>query len=115
MTDIHFRLNVKLLCSGEKFINHNGVLSTPGEIKCFCHKLILMLVHIMMFQLKKLEEDIKPLQNEMREIESERDALRVEKKTVLAESERWKLRTNQLIEQAHKTDPEEHKKLMYVI
>ena len=63
-------------------------------------------------QLKKLEEDIKPLQSEMREIESERDALRAEKKTILAESERWKLRTNQLIEQAHKTDPEEHKKLV---
>ena len=63
-------------------------------------------------QLKKLEEDIKPLQSEIRELQTQRDALTADKKTILAEAERWKVRTNQLIEQSHKTDPEEHKKLM---
>ncbi|XP_052775789.1 nucleoprotein TPR-like isoform X2 [Mya arenaria] len=63
-------------------------------------------------KLAKLEETIRPLQSDMRDMQAQRDALAVEKKSLTAEMDRWKNRTNQLIEQSHKTDPEEHKKLL---
>lgn len=66
-------------------------------------------------QLTKLEETIRPLQGQIRELQSQRDALATDKTSVLGEVQRWKNRTNQLIEQSHKTDPEEHKRLMYVV
>lgn len=66
-------------------------------------------------QLTKLEETIRPLQGQIRELQSQRDALATDKTSILGEVDRWKNRTNQLIEQSHKTDPEEHKRLMYVM
>jgi len=62
--------------------------------------------------LKILEEKIQPLQSDVRELQSQKDGLETDKNSVMAEMERWKTRTNHLIEQAHKTDPEEHKRLM---
>ncbi|KAH3695436.1 hypothetical protein DPMN_082895, partial [Dreissena polymorpha] len=63
-------------------------------------------------KLSKLEEIIRPLQADIRDLQSQRDALTTDKMSLNAEMERWKARTNQLIEQSHKTDPEEHKRLM---
>lgn len=71
-----------------------------------------MLLHDKILQLNTLEEKIQPLQAEVRELQSQKDALDVDKKSIMAELERWKTRTNQLIEQSHKTDPEEHKRLV---
>lgn len=71
-----------------------------------------MLLHDKILQLNTLEEKIQPLQAEVRELQSQKDALDVDKKSIVAELERWKTRTNQLIEQSHKTDPEEHKRLV---
>ena len=64
------------------------------------------------FQAKKLEEEIRPLQASQHELISVRDTLATEKGTLLAEVQRWRSRTNQLIDQCNKTDPEEHKRLM---
>lgn len=64
------------------------------------------------FQLAKLEETIRPLQSEIRDLQSQRDALASDKKAIMGEADRWRNRTNQLIEQSHKTDPEEHKRLV---
>lgn len=74
--------------------------------------MLLMLLHDKILQLNTLEEKIQPLQAEVRELQSQKEALEVDKKSIMAELERWKTRTNQLIEQSHKTDPEEHKRLV---
>lgn len=63
-------------------------------------------------QSKKLEEDINPLQAANRELVAERDALTTEKTALLGEVDRWRARTNHLIEQCNKTDPEEYKRLL---
>ena len=65
-------------------------------------------------QLGKLEETIRPLQSDIRDLQSQRDALATDKKSLTVEMERWKTRTNQLIEQSHKTDPEERKRILWV-
>ncbi|KAL4235843.1 hypothetical protein ACF0H5_004232 [Mactra antiquata] len=63
-------------------------------------------------KLNKLEETIQPLQAEVRDLQSQKDALMIDKKSITSEVERWRNRTNQLIEQSHKTDPEELKRLI---
>ena len=59
-----------------------------------------------------MEEEITPMQAAQRELVSERDALTAEKVALTAEVQRWRTRTNHLIEQCNKTDPEEHKRLL---
>ena len=59
-----------------------------------------------------MEERIKPLQEEIRNAMAQKEAAQNDSKAAFGEVERWKTRTNQLIEQSHKTDPEEHKRLM---
>ncbi|KAK3607529.1 hypothetical protein CHS0354_025782 [Potamilus streckersoni] len=63
-------------------------------------------------KVRKLEEDITPLHNNIRELQALLDNLTAEKNTLKGEAERWKTRTNHLIEQSNKTDPEERKKLI---
>merc|ERR1719483_887871 len=63
-------------------------------------------------KLAQLETDIEPLQAKLRDLESTRDTLTVEKNTLQDEVNRWKNRTTNLIDQSHKTDPEEQKRLM---
>ncbi|XP_060076894.1 nucleoprotein TPR-like [Ylistrum balloti] len=59
-----------------------------------------------------LEQSIDPLQSSVRDSQSHRDAIGAERDALKNEVERWKSRTNHLIEQANKTDPEEHRKLI---
>ncbi|KAL3869712.1 hypothetical protein ACJMK2_042363 [Sinanodonta woodiana] len=63
-------------------------------------------------KVRKLEEDITPLHNNIRELQAVQDSLTAEKNTLKGEAERWKTRTNHLIEQSNKTDPEERKRLI---
>ena len=53
-----------------------------------------------------------PLKQEITELESQIDCLVSEKKLLQEEVDRWKTRTNQLIEQSKKIDPEDMKRLM---
>ena len=69
-------------------------------------------LHHSLLQNKKLEDEITPLQTCQREIKAECDALATERTALTAEVERWRARTNHLIEQCNKTDPEEHKLLL---
>ncbi|XP_021362247.1 nucleoprotein TPR-like isoform X2 [Mizuhopecten yessoensis] len=59
-----------------------------------------------------LEQSIDPLQSSVRDSQSHRDAIGAERDALRNEVERWKSRTNHLIEQANRTDPEEHRKLI---
>ena len=67
-----------------------------------------------LLQLNAMEERITPLQEEIRNAMAQKEAAQNDSKAAFGEVERWKTRTNQLIEQSHKTDPEEHKRLMWV-
>ncbi|XP_067679171.1 nucleoprotein TPR-like isoform X3 [Haliotis asinina] len=63
-------------------------------------------------KIKKMESDIQPLQANLRSVQAQRDALSAEKTALQNEVERWKGRTNHLIEQANKSDPEEHRRIV---
>ncbi len=60
----------------------------------------------------KLESDITPLQQSLHEQQVLRENVEAERAALRAEADRWKARTNHLIEQCNKVDPEEMKKLM---
>ncbi|XP_014791097.1 nucleoprotein TPR isoform X3 [Octopus bimaculoides] len=64
------------------------------------------------FKVKKLEEDIDPLLLNLRELTYQKENLATEKNNLSGEVERWKARTNRLIEQCNKSDPEEHRKIV---
>ena len=64
--------------------------------------------------MNKLEVDITPIQQSLHEQEALRENLEAERIALTSEVDRWKARTNHLIEQCNKVDPEEMKKLMYV-
>lgn len=55
---------------------------------------------------------MRPLEENCRDLTAERDAAQKEVEIMRAEVERWKARTNHLIEQCNKFDPEEHKRAM---
>ncbi|XP_046561474.1 LOW QUALITY PROTEIN: nucleoprotein TPR-like [Haliotis rubra] len=61
---------------------------------------------------KKMESDIQPLQASLRSVQAQRDTISAEKTAIQNEVERWKGRTNHLIEQANKSDPEEHRRIV---
>jgi len=61
-----------------------------------------------------LESELTPLQDECRDTIAQRDSLQKEVELLRSETERWKARTNHLIEKCNKFDPEEHKRAMYV-
>ncbi|XP_077991395.1 nucleoprotein TPR-like [Glandiceps talaboti] len=63
-------------------------------------------------KVKQLETDVTPLQEQNRELSNKNVALMAEKDSLLGEVKRWKSRTNHLIEQSSKADPEEFKKLV---
>lgn len=63
----------------------------------------------------KLEDELSPLQDILRDVTAQKEALLAEKDALMGELERWKSRTNLLVEQSNKSDPEEHRKLMYVL
>ncbi|XP_041357517.1 nucleoprotein TPR-like [Gigantopelta aegis] len=63
-------------------------------------------------KVKKLEADIALYQTTIRTLQAQRDTLVSEKSSLMNEVDRWKLRTNHLIEQSHKADPEEHKRVL---
>lgn len=63
-------------------------------------------------QVKKLEDDIQPLQSNIRELNGQKDTLTIEKNNLTGEVERWKARTSRLIEQCNKSDPEEHRRIV---
>ncbi|XP_055956661.1 nucleoprotein TPR isoform X2 [Patella vulgata] len=63
-------------------------------------------------KVKKMEDNINPLQATIRNLETQKGLLAGEKQALESEVTRWKSRTNQLIEKCNKTDPEEQKKLM---
>ncbi|XP_038056577.1 nucleoprotein TPR-like [Patiria miniata] len=60
----------------------------------------------------QLENDIQPLQDQNRDLEAKRDALNTDKIGLTIEVTRWKQRTNHLIEQCNRADPEEQKRLI---
>jgi FtsZ-binding cell division protein ZapB len=61
---------------------------------------------------KKLEGDINPMMQTVRDRQVTIDTLAAEKNALKNEVDRWRSRTNHLIEQANRSDPEEKKKLM---
>ncbi|KAL5021860.1 hypothetical protein ScPMuIL_001015 [Solemya velum] len=63
-------------------------------------------------KVKKLEQDIHPLQANIRHVQAQRESLITDKVSLQGEVDRWKARTNQLIEQANKKDPDEHRRLV---
>ncbi|KAK6179173.1 hypothetical protein SNE40_011593 [Patella caerulea] len=63
-------------------------------------------------KVKKMEDNINPLQATIRDLETQKGLLAGEKQALESEVTRWKSRTNQLIEKCNKTDPEEQKKLI---
>lgn len=65
-----------------------------------------------LFQVQQLEKDIVPIQGQNRELSAKLDTITAERNALTAEVNKWKLRTNHLIEQCNKVDPDEHKKLM---
>ena len=68
-------------------------------------------VVFVLVQVCKLEADIEPLQEQNRSLTAERDALSTDKISLTIEVTRWKQRTNHLIEQCNRADPEEQKRL----
>ena len=60
----------------------------------------------------KLQEEINPLQATIRDHSARKDTEDIEKRTLRGEIDRWKARTNHLIEQANKKDPEAQRKQM---
>ncbi|XP_033645246.1 nucleoprotein TPR-like [Asterias rubens] len=69
-------------------------------------------VHQLEAKVCKLEADIEPLQEQNRSLTAERDALSTDKISLTIEVTRWKQRTNHLIEQCNRADPEEQKRLV---
>ena len=65
-----------------------------------------------MFQVKELEAEITPLQDAKMLLQNLYESLQVERNALQGEVMRWKNRTNQLIEQCNKADPEEFKRLL---
>ncbi|XP_070555151.1 nucleoprotein TPR-like [Ptychodera flava] len=63
-------------------------------------------------KVKELESAVTPLQEQNREMSDKNVALLAEKDSLTSEVKRWKARTNHLIEQSNKTDPEEAKRLV---
>ncbi|XP_064604367.1 nucleoprotein TPR-like [Liolophura sinensis] len=61
---------------------------------------------------KTMEDQIAPLQKANRELQAQCDALVAEKSILQGEVDRWKNRTNHLIEQCNKADPEEQNRLL---
>ena len=55
-----------------------------------------------------------PLRETCEDMTNQRDSLTKELEILRTEADRWKTRTNHLIEQCNKFDPEEHKKTMLV-
>ena len=64
-----------------------------------------------MFQVEKLQGEIRPMQSRLGDLVKEQEALQTEKAGLEAELARWKARTTRLIEQCNKADPEEIKRL----
>jgi FtsZ-binding cell division protein ZapB len=64
------------------------------------------------YQSKQLEDEFGPLRETCQEVTAQRDALQREVEIFQVEVDRWKARTNHLIEQCNKFDPEEHKRAM---
>ena len=62
--------------------------------------------------MKTLEGEISPVQQTVRDRQVTIDTLMAEKNALRSEVDRWKARTNHLIDQANKSDPEEKKKLL---
>ena len=60
-----------------------------------------------MSQLKRLEEEINPLQEANHSLSAQCDTLSTEKKLMETEIGRWKARVNHLLEETKKIDPEE--------
>ena len=58
-------------------------------------------------QVKRLEEEINPLQESNHTLGAQCDSLSAEKKQLEAEITRWKARVNSLLEECNKIDPEE--------
>ena len=58
------------------------------------------------------EKQIQSLQETQHSLIAQKDSLLAEKVALKNEVERWNARTNQLIEQYNKIDPEEYKKLV---
>ncbi|XP_062610005.1 nucleoprotein TPR-like [Saccostrea cucullata] len=54
---------------------------------------------------------VNPLQASIRDLTAEKEALMIEN-TLKSEVDRWKSRANHLIEQANRTDPDEHRKIL---
>ncbi len=53
-----------------------------------------------------------PLQEQNRELTAQRDALTAEKASLAYDVNRWKQRTDHLMQQYNRADPEEQKKLL---
>lgn len=58
------------------------------------------------------EKQIQSLQETQHSLIAQKDSLLAEKVALKNEVERWNARTNQLIEQYNKIDPEEYKELV---
>ncbi|XP_071964047.1 nucleoprotein TPR-like isoform X2 [Antedon mediterranea] len=66
----------------------------------------------MQAKVEKLESDIAPIQEANRDLSVQKESLLAEKTALTTEVNRWKQRTNHLIEKTNMTDPEEQKKLI---
>jgi len=60
----------------------------------------------------QLEEELNPLRETRNYLQSQYEVLEVERNSLQAEVQRWKARTNHLIEQCNKSDPEEFKRML---
>jgi len=63
-------------------------------------------------RLGRVEAEVNPLRESANDLSVQRDSLEKEMEILQGEVDRWKLRTNQLIEQCNKNDPEEFKKAL---
>ncbi|XP_061166094.1 nucleoprotein TPR-like [Saccostrea echinata] len=63
-------------------------------------------------KVSNLEASVNPLQASIRDLTAEKEALLIERNTLKNEVDRWKSRANHLIEQANRTDPDEHRKIL---
>ena len=72
----------------------------------------LLQVELLKEKHKKDEQQIQSLLESQRLLTSQKDSLLAEKVALKHEVERWNTRTNQLIEQYNKIDPEEYKQLV---
>ncbi|CAH1773591.1 unnamed protein product, partial [Owenia fusiformis] len=63
-------------------------------------------------KIQTLESKLSPLEETNRHLTGQNEAIQIENENLRGEVERWKARTNTLVEQSMKSDPEEHKKLV---